>query len=115
MNVPVFCKHRPDSNWSNPWSCHRYISCKSSVPTVRPCTLSNFVYDPYIDACVPNSIYSCREIKGNNYLLTFLREKLYLNFIHLPMLVLLVKLYMKICNIIIIFLDSKELITNELP
>ena len=40
INIPMFCNHRPDSNYANPWSCQRFISCKSSVPTIKPCPLN---------------------------------------------------------------------------
>lgn len=68
----TLCKGRGIGNWSNPWSCSRYVSCdgKTTSGTMKHCEIGSFVYDPYENTCVPPSHYLCVPVSGKLLFLT---------------------------------------------
>lgn len=60
----TFCRNRPNSNFNDPWNCHRFVTCSNGNFYVFNCSTPNLVYDPETDRCQHPRERSCRQING---------------------------------------------------
>jgi len=66
LSKDSFCQDRPNSNYINPWNCHKFINCTDGNKHISNCSTPNLVYDPISDLCQPSDEILCKQINGKH-------------------------------------------------
>jgi len=66
LSKDSFCQDRPNSNYIDPWNCHKFINCSNGDAYVFNCSTPDLVYDPTSDICQPAETKVCKQVNGKH-------------------------------------------------